>query len=471
MKSGIRIAAVLLIGLLLTGCSNKAGEETGDGAVSRPEGDTETAEEGDAAAEGGAGAGLFVPERYIEWLVPDIMYVSEATLSRLNEMLSERGCDFGLTVTEIDFMEYSNLLLDGGYSPDIAFAGLGETTAEEVIASGYFECLDSLLVDSALYSVISEKLWDSVRYGGSIHTIPAGAALNAGINIYFNLEKVSPEQAESFTGDLSELSEILGEDGVLLFGMDALSIMEYYGYSCKNGILVSPEKEVSLALENEKELELLGFLNELWLEKRVTTDGRSKDWSVGIVGTDRPLAESAVCYYSAKDILYTRLSCSTGIAKASENKEEAFRFLELLHTDSELANCLIYGPDYAEKEGYAVDQEGNVLSAFTKRLVFGVNESVLWDDAAANYTVSFRSSAEKIQYYEEHVIESPLLDLYFETDVTEIESILAQCNEIWKSEDLDGRIAAVKQDLEAAGISELLEEIRAALGGEASNGA
>lgn len=192
----------------------------------------------------------------------------------------------------------------------------------------------------------------------------------------------------------------------------------------------------------------------------------SQDWSIALVGVSRPVEENTSCY-SAKAIINTRYSASTGIVKTSEHKEDAFRLLELLHTDSELANCLLYGTEYVEKDGYAVDQEGKLMSVGMQKMVFGVNENVLWDEfSVSGNRRKFQSSKDKLEYYENFAVESPIIGMRFETDTMAIRSILAQYEyQLWMSEDLEGLLTELEEELAEAGIYDLKGEIRAALDG------
>lgn len=478
MKKGKRVLTIFLAGLMLAGCGiGKGGSLEG---IYLPQ-DEKVVEGGNllqdnketgsgGAPDDGMESSFFLPERYVEWLVPDIIFVSEETLSKFNELLADRGCNFGLKLTTVDFNAYSDLVVSGTYSPDIAFVGFDRSAeAEDVgklIASGYFECLDDMLTGSALNSVISDKLWDGVRYGGKIYTIPTGAASDPQVSVIFNLEKVSQQMAEDFSGELAELPKVLGENGLLLYSGTAFSFMEYYGYSYENGILISQEGKVETIFENETFLQWLKFLNKLYLQGRVITDVESQDWSIALVGVSRPVEKNTSCY-SAKAIINTRYSASTGIVKTSEHKEDAFRLLELLHTDSELANCLLYGTEYVEKDGYAVDQEGKLMSVGMQKMVFGVNENVLWDEfSVSGNRRKFQSSKDKLEYYENFAVESPIIGMRFETDTMAIRGILAQYeHQLWMSEDLEGLLTELEEELAEAGIYDLKGEIRAALDG------
>ncbi len=481
MRDGIRMSwcVILAAGLLLSGCSQ--GEEAAQNDIQ-----TAVNEESGAAGEGGeqsaaepaeGSGGESLPEEtpqgdqfeeYVEWAVPNLIEVTDETLARFNQMLAERGFDFGL---RLNVLEYS--LLDNSVyqdqllkaSSDIAFAGLGSSEGADLplqlISSGFFDSLDSYLPGSDLYAAVPEQMWNSVRYEGSVYTIPTGAATDGGICIYFDLDKISREAAESFQGDVTKLPELLGEDGKLLYSEGQFSYVSYYGGTYWNGVVVTQEGEVSSVFDHEGCMEWLRVMNQLYLSGRAVDDERA-DWSILI--DNSPTEKENVYCYSTKDILNTRYAGSTGIVSASEKKEKAFRLLELLHTDSELGNCLIYGADYREKDGYAVDAEGNVMSGDLRKIVFGLNESVLWDQLSA-VSIKYNSIQDKLDYFAGNVLESPVIGMTFETDTVPIKQILSMTVEdsLWKSRDLEGEIARLRTLLEETDLQKLIDEIKAAL--------
>lgn len=400
---------------------------------------------------------------YVEWAVPDVVSILPENIAAFNNMLSENGYDFGLKLTTLSFEDYNSEL--NAISPDIAFIGFNDENVDistEIISSGYFENLDSFLENSVIYSQISPELWDSVRFNGSIYTIPNCTAQDVGVSVVFDLDKVSKETAESFSGDISELNNILGDDGMLLYQLSGLDFVSYYGYEYKSGVLVSQKGEVLNPFECGHCIDWLKTINGLYIENKATDDV-SKDWSVCITKDLERIEKENTYIYTEKAILGTRYSASTGILSSSGKKENAFKILELLHTDSDFANCLIYGTDFKEENGYAVNSDGEIIDGYINKLIFGLDENLLW---SMDYLKKFDSYRDKIDYYNDNVIESPAMDIQIEFDTSEISEIMQKENELWKSGSLENDISKIKEELKNADIQQVISEFSDKLNGE-----
>lgn len=469
----LSLIAALTATLLLSGCGRKGGQAPEDDsqaagyAESGMAGEDKGAAAGESDGQNGSDETVGVDfEEYIEWAVPNLVEISDETVARFNQMLRERGFDFGLRLIWLDSFEYQSQLQNGEISPDIAFIGFnasGEAdAAAQLIASGYFECLDSYLSGSGLYAAVAEQLWNSVKYKGSVYTIPSGAATDGGISIYFDLDKVSREEAEGFQGDITKLPDILGADGKLLYSVGQFQYASYFNCTYWSGTAVTQEGDVSSVFDNEDCMEWLRVMNQLFLSDRAASD-EGMDWSV-LVNQGAPAGKENVYCYSSKKVLNTRYSASTGIVSASENKEKAFRLLELLHTDSELGNCLVYGADHTEKDGFALDADGNVMNAALQKIVFGLNESVLWDQESAA-SIKYDSIQDKVDYYAQNVTESPIIGMTFETDTVPVNQILTTDvqDSLWKSRNLEEEIARLRTLLEETDLQQLIDEIKTAL--------
>jgi ABC-type glycerol-3-phosphate transport system substrate-binding protein len=394
-------------------------------------------------------------EYYVEWAIPDAANIPDENIIAFNDMLSDNGYDFGVKFINLDFDDYSEALKE--YSPDIAFIGFDDIAKDKttsVIASGYFENLDSYLENSTIYSKMSSKLWDSVRYNGSIFTIPNCSAQDAPVSIAFNLDKVSKDVAESFDGNISEIKDIL-EDGILLYQVVGFEFASYYGYEYKSGVLVSEDGDVLNFFDSEECVDWLRTINELYVNNQVTDD-TAKDWTICITKDVGALDSENTYVYAKKAIIGTRYSASTGILSASDKKDDAFKLLELLHTDSDYANCLIYGTEFLEKDGYAVNTAGEVIDSYLYKLILGLNESLLW---TTDNLLKFESYEDKIDYYDKSVVESPAMDVQLENDTSELFEIMQNQIYLWQSDNLESDINNLKTSLQASNIEAVISEM------------
>lgn len=413
---------------------------------------------------------------YVEWCIPDLASIPSGNIADFNDMLSENGYDFGVKFVELDFVEYEKELSE--ISPDIVFAGQKmideegniSDLPEKLISSGYFADLDEMLEDSGLYSSISEKLWESVRYEGSVYTIPCPTAQDEGVSIVFNLDKISEEDALNFDGDISSLSEILG-DGILYYGISGFDFASYYEYenNADLGLWISAGEELKVCepLESEECIEWLSEINSIYLKGQTEDSGLgndSVDWSVYITSDSYTTEKENIYVYSSKAVLGTRYSASTGIASGSDKKEEAFELLELLHTDSDYANCLLYGNGVSEQNGYAVDDSGEKIGdMYLTKTLLGINETALWSEDGI---MTFSSAQEKIDYYDENVLVSPAIGISLDGEYSDTAELLGSIDveDLWKSENMEEDIAAVCEKTKTEKTDEFIRAVAEAIG-------
>lgn len=458
MKRSILIVILCAIGLFSASCSSEVSEpEKGTKPVTEVTSSEDSSEnESDESYDGFTS---MPDDWYVEYAVPNFIDIPDNTIAKINSMLAEKGYGFGLKILQLDFDNYSEELKES--SPDIAFIGFNENGSDSVtkiIASGYFEELNDCLPGSKMYSQISTKLWDSVKYGDKIYTVPNCSALNIPVSIVFNLDSIPKEKAESFTGNITEIPEILG-DGTLLYQLQGFEFSEYYGYDYSKGVLVSQEKEVELPYNSKKCIEWLKTINGLYLNDQVT-ESENQKWDICITKDIGRLTSSNVFVYSTKSVVCTRYSASTGILAASDNKGNAFKLLDLLHSDRELANCLIYGTEYQEKDGFAADSDGKIMDRYVNRLIFGLDENILWSN---DFVMHFNSYKEKLDYYDEKAVESPLVGKVIDTDTAAVQAILADQSAIWQANDLDGKLNELEKVYNENNAEMIVDRIKAVL--------
>ena len=96
-----------------------------------------------------------------------------------------------------------------------------------------------------------------------------------------------------------------------------------------------------------------------------------------------------------------RYICSTAIRKDSPNKEYAFKLLELFRTDHNYGNLIIFGTN-------EIDEIIPKQTTFLNNVTFGLDDGLLRIDDAFRH---FSSSEERIDFYENEVILSPVVDM------------------------------------------------------------
>lgn len=417
----------------------------------------------------GAALGLLTAcrkeENYVTWLVPDIVNIPEDTVAGVNTLLADSGYDFQLKLEVVENDQYDVLVRQT--PADIVFAGLSSSSANlpyALLEEGYFECLDDRLADSTFASDMPDLLWESVKFNGHIYVIPNETAQDMGVKVLFNAEKFTQAEAEAFTGDITQLPELLGEDGILLYQINGLEFASYYGYDYQMGVWIGQDGTVLNPLESEECIAWLTTINTLYLQERVSdeTSDTGMDWSICITkDTERlELEEGDTYIYGTKAVLASRYSASTGIAAASDKKEEAFTLLSLLHTDETFANCLIYGTDVQEQDGYAVDGNGEVLDGYINKLIFGLDMNLL---RGSEFLMKFETAADKVSYYEENVLASPAMDVHVEMEPYGLRAVMNEYSDIWQSKTFEEDLAAMRSSLEAEEIDVMIEQLQAQL--------
>ena len=148
--------------------------------------------------------------------------------------------------------------------------------------------------------------------------------------------------------------------------------------------------------------------------------------------------------------------------KTSEKKDNAFKLLESLRKDAELANLLIYGAGYSEKDGRAVSASGAPIeTGFLKKVVFGLNGNLLFaDDGIA----TFGTTKELFDAYNEHTAKSNVSGMIFDNYTLELKQALSKVGKLWQSSDFEKDLADLRQQLNDAGIQKLVDEMNEKIG-------
>lgn len=339
----------------------------------------------------------------IRWAVPDMVQIQDGTIEAINKMLKEDGKSFRLEPVLLDFMNYNKELKTADY--DIAFAGFAEkTSVYEVlpaVAQGQFYRLDDWLQESELYTVIPEILWDSVTYNGGIYSVPSAAITEATPTIL-----IKKEYAGNIPGTAvlhpEELDSFMAETGKILYDYKGgLHFLGYCGLDYQEGLLWEADGTYGNPLETKECEEWMRALNRWCREGKLTTD-RTEEWAICMTNVPGDFYNMDTVAYEAPQ-MYTNLHFvgSVAIAADSEHKEAAWELLQLFYMDEDYGNLLVFGKGYEEKEGYAVNSQGEVLSGGLNKISWGVGANLL----KGNDELSLHSSAgERKAYYENKVV-------------------------------------------------------------------
>ena len=348
------VLALFLCLSLLCGCGQGSGDapdaESSESVKSEGEDNTGDTEDFASSGQPEKKASVHPVDYYVTWAVPRGTGVSALTLDEINYKLEQDGAGYGLKIVEIDESvgksDYQAGLDRSG--ADIAFIGSDYENANVAVTgleAGKYICLDEFLKDSKLYEAIPELLWDTVKYQGSIYYIPNEALKNDGICVIFDTEKIPLEKAETFDGDIFSLVEYLPEGERLYYNLGSFNFAEAFGYVFDKGLLFSQDGSVTNPLEDERCVQWLRTLNQWYADGRATSDPRIKEQCAIHFLRDLDEAGENTFKYAWKGSACQRLDQSVGIRSTSKKQEEAFRFLELVHTDPAYGNLLIFGKE------------------------------------------------------------------------------------------------------------------------------
>ena len=408
--------------------------------------------------------------------IPDLANVSDDTIDEFNKLLQDKGCDFKLALEKIDLENYADELKKTDC--DIAYTGfIGENNENyplELIKEGYFECLDDYITKADWYKNIPDKMWNAIKYENKVYTIPNESQVPQGINIVFNLNKVSKEQIDKFNGNILDLTEIINEPNSIIYGIPSLYFSNVLGYAYNNGVVVSLDnKKAYNPYENKEIVNYLKSINDIYkkgimmdveklngLNQKADEDGKKHvQWSAYITPNLGCVDDKDIdpyIYPISKAIIETNYACTMGITSKSSKKEDAFKLLSLLHTDNDLGNLLIYGKGYQDIDGKPYDENGIPLTNFNNKLIFGISQNILKTDDGID--LQFKSAEEYNEYYNKQVIESPTLDLNPKGNISSIIRI-EETHDILKSNDINKDLQTVKKELKKAGIDEVLTDV------------
>lgn len=411
------IALALIISLLCTGCS---GGTAVDSSVNGEEGAGITEQNNEKDDDY-----TFNPDRYfsdadaegtetvITWVV--LMARNAAKIENdVNKKLEEDGYPFRLKVEVYEDIENYNEYVKS-CDADIVYTGLtysgdkkvGRGPAYFAIQEGAYLNLGSYLEGSRLRAFIPDGLWETVKYEGETYCVPNGVIpCECSKVLLFRKDRYSESDVEAFDGTPEAFERLLGGDGILIADPDVGGAElvysgvenEYYGYY-EDGYFKN-------IMELDEHVEWLRLLHKLNNENRLCqtsvedAENNGIDWSIAETHSVPEYDFSDGEYYvkSYKQPYADHMSAAIAIRSTSKNPGKAFSLMELIMTDSEYANLVVFGSDFEEIDGYAVSKEdGTVPYSYPVRYCFGICTGI-W---RSNDEYVFESSDQWKEFVEE----------------------------------------------------------------------
>jgi len=311
-----------------------------------------------------------------------------------NNLLLEKGADFIVEFVGIDsmnVMEYSELIRNmksEGRQVDLLETGYGQygvdyDTYPEAVKDGLLEPLDEYLKTAdgqKLYKAFDKNAWESVKIENKIYGINNRSSLRWPFYLHINKEIQEkhnirlPEGNDSLSY-LESTLKIIAENQDVINNKDIISLL--IGQSsvkklmnCEymdSGIAVKYDnKGYPLAFNLFEEADFISLIDLIYsyINQGLIMIGENvsvyKKMDEGLffatfqhstpddfynnkLMLDGGKAIDVVSYKLSEDYVISQLNLINGIASWSENKEEAFKLLTMINTDSDLSNLLRYG--------------------------------------------------------------------------------------------------------------------------------
>lgn len=488
IKRGLCMLLALLF--LCAGCGKDTNEAAGDGTESTDQ------------------------EVTLTWVYfSEYGEIAEETLQELNRLLKEKyHCSFVVTTAPVgleearDVTDYNRIIrerYEAKEPTDILYTGssyVGEVGAyDQAVQDGMLLPLTSMFTETEsgqrLYHAFSEAYWTTMQYGEDIYGLQAvdeqlvfdsvWMANQLYVSNFSEMKDVSLADVKSALEELAGRNEVPSGVCGLYVDPTALCSMEGYIPVCRglHGLYFIQENghyRAISAAEEERLMqdwrtirecrELCGdfvggpytqFLNGNFAF--AVTSCNLKNLYDGRYLCDTILTDVEAFFSKPQAAIYA-LNAVTGIASWSEHPEEALEFLSLVATEPELSNLLTYG---IEGEHYQVDPvTGNLVILQNG----GMGPNAL--TTIANKMITLPTGLEpenKAEIYAERndsVEFSPevlygIHTLYSDPDIMAIIAVYEKYSGLWDGdyEDVDQTVEQLRQELEDAGIEEVLHKL------------
>ena len=367
---------------------------------------------------------------YVTWAIPgNLVHIGDESVKKINNKLKDEGYSFRLKLIRIESNYDINYIKEiDQCGADIVFTGIGvekssdSLAIDEIIAEKY-EDLTKYIENSRLKEFIPQKLWAASAYKGKKFLIPSEYIQDGAeqILLYKCNDDANQLTFDGVDSDIFMLEGLVSENNKLFYGFTDFEFVRCFGYcyDAGNGIVISNEGKVINPFEDEKCLRWMQMIN-TWYKEGTAPDPRDGNPMVIKAGCSLQLTtssditkEKGQVVKSWKRELCNRYGWSTAIRKDSENKENAFKLLELIRTDHEYGNLLIYGKQSTD--------EGPIDDNYMNKIVFGLDDGLMQPDDGLRH---FASSEERLKFYEEDVPVSPSVYMDISVECSEMAAIV-----------------------------------------------
>ncbi|MCL2342570.1 MAG: ABC transporter substrate-binding protein [Firmicutes bacterium] len=397
--TALLLAAVLVFGLVLTGCGGTSPTPTNSPATSTPSG-TAAATPTTAASPSATDASQLPPVNLTWYIVgsaqPDLQAVTDAmnkiTQAKINATITIKTVDWG------SYDDKMNLVYTSGEDWDLCYTASWTNNYVNAVAKGAFAPLDDLLAQygQGITAAVPAKYFDAAKINGVLYGIPHYQIMCKvnGLDARKDLidkYKFDVTQVKSLADMEPFFAEIkANEPGVTPYLATPLSIPVTFdkntGYTYDNvtgnesNPLIIDVKDPNLTVKNRYEtpemMSMLTMLHDWYLKGYIRKDAASLSdynseqksglYGAFMAGNLKPgnAAETfASLGYEVVDIPLTDPTISTmdvtssltAINANSKNPERAMMFFNLMYTDADLYNLMCHGIEGVHYEKISAD--------------------------------------------------------------------------------------------------------------------
>jgi len=416
---------------------------------------------------------------------------NEIIQKKINATVDFRYHGFGT------YSDQMNVIVASGEPYDIAFTSNWTNDYVQNVNKGAYAPLDDLLPQygKSLLADVDQKYWDATKVNGKIYAVPniQIEATSPGIWLQKDLvDKTGFKVDEMKTiKDIEPFMKAAKEQsGALTWGLDASRLADLSGWSYIHDFhipgavnLNDPDLKVFNQFESPEYADLINtnrdWYQKGYLYKDLSADGNSlikaKKISWSWLGTYKPGVEAEASSGNGFEVAVKQLgqpitssnnvrATMFAVSSTSKNPERAVMLLDLINSDKELYNLLVFGiQDVHYKKvgdnriepiadsGYTTDGGWAFGNTFHAYLLPGQPDDV-WDQ-----TKKLNESAKV----------SPLSGFIFNTEPVKVE--VANCTKVWnemhllvESGQLDPNVTLPKflDKLKKAGSDKIIAEMQ-----------
>ena len=386
---------------------------------------------------------------YIHWVVPEMgAAIKEEYVEKVNEKLEKDGYDFGIKIVRVretfDTDEYE----EGIYKyADIAFTGMqmnGKNLAETMVADGKLFDFTDMAKKSPYFTQMNPLIRESVTINGGMYHFPNEMAQD-GTQLCLLSDVIEASQGSFIHDNASEMVKYVSEKSRLYYGWQGLDFVRWigYDYDAARGIVADKDGNIVNPFEDKKCVEFMDRINAWYrtgLATNINKESVKADCAILLTydSNAKDYNRREICSWQVK--MCKRILSSTVILADSDKKEKAFKLLELLRTDHDYGNLIVYG----HTESQNPDEEP---PASNIKWIYGLDDGLFRAEEKSNH---FMSVEERNDFYNKNVEASVTLYMNLPFECTELKNIvekyLGYSGNILFCDDYEERLEIFKEE-------------------------